>query len=147
MELFARAAELGSSQVHSFLGDIHYDKGYLKKAMFHREAATMAGHEVARYILGFNTTLASMSVIQELWSKLSLEACCISCCAKHKLQRILTKGSISRDEIDSTLAAYNSSCVEMRSEARDSLIGLLNDKAKRKTFWHHLTAFLPARFK
>ena len=136
MELFARAADLGSSRAHSFLGDIHYDKGYLKKAMFHRA-----------YNLGFNTTLASMSVIQELWSKLSLEDCCISCCAKHKLQRILTKGSISRDEIDSTLAAYNSSCVEMRSEARDSLIGLLNDKAKRKTFWHHLTAFLPARFK
>jgi hypothetical protein len=27
---------------------------------------------------------------------------------------------VNRDTIDSTLAAYNTSCVEMRSEARDN---------------------------
>ena len=32
------------------------------------------------------------------------------------------KGSVSRDEIDSTLTDYNNSCAEMRSEARDAFI-------------------------
>ena len=32
------------------------------------------------------------------------------------------EGYVSRDAIDSILAAYNNSCAEMRSEARDALI-------------------------
>jgi hypothetical protein len=31
-------------------------------------------------------------------------------------------GQVSRNAIDSTLTAYNKSCVEMRSEARDAWI-------------------------
>ena len=34
------------------------------------------------------------------------------------------QGSTSRATIDSTLAAYNTSCAEMRSEARDAAIRL-----------------------
>jgi len=34
------------------------------------------------------------------------------------------QGSTSRATIDSTLTAYNNSCVEMRSEARDAAICL-----------------------
>ena len=29
---------------------------------------------------------------------------------------------VSRESVDSTLAAYNNSCAEMRSEARDAVI-------------------------
>jgi hypothetical protein len=32
------------------------------------------------------------------------------------------KGAVSRESIDSTLAAYNNSCLEFRSEARDACI-------------------------
>jgi hypothetical protein len=34
----------------------------------------------------------------------------------------LKKSAVSRESIDSTLAAYNTSCAEMRSEARDAYI-------------------------
>jgi hypothetical protein len=36
------------------------------------------------------------------------------------------RGHVSRDAIDSTLAAYNNSCAEMRSEARDSYINIVH---------------------
>jgi TPR repeat protein len=39
----------------------------------------------------------------------------------------LEKGYVSRESIDSTLAAYNNSCAEMRSEARDAAIHLETD--------------------
>jgi hypothetical protein len=32
------------------------------------------------------------------------------------------EGAISRESIDSTLAAYNNSCAELRSKARDAYI-------------------------
>jgi TPR repeat protein len=47
-----RAADLGHSKAHSCLGDIYRDRGDLKKAKFHLEAAAMVGHEAARYRLG-----------------------------------------------------------------------------------------------
>ena len=37
------------------------------------------------------------------------------------------KGDVSRESIDSTLAAYNKSCAEMRSEARDAHIRAIID--------------------
>ena len=52
MELYARAAALGSSQAHFHLGNIYREGGDLKKAKIHYEAAAMAGHEVARVNLG-----------------------------------------------------------------------------------------------
>ena len=42
--------------------------------------------------------------------------------AMDNLRTAFEHGSISRESIDSTLAAYNSSCAEMRSEARDANI-------------------------
>jgi TPR repeat protein len=59
MELYARAADLGSSEAHYRLGhlncnldDPNNNGGDFKKAKFHYEAAAMAGHEVARNELG-----------------------------------------------------------------------------------------------
>lgn len=52
IELYTRAAELGSSISHQNLGDIYHDGGNMKKAKFYYEAAAMAGQEVARYNLG-----------------------------------------------------------------------------------------------
>jgi TPR repeat protein len=52
MELYTRAAELGSSDANFALG-LHYHKGGdMKKAKFRLEAEAMAGHEVARNNLG-----------------------------------------------------------------------------------------------
>jgi hypothetical protein len=40
----------------------------------------------------------------------------------YNLKNAFEKGYISRESIDSTLVAYNKSCAEMRSEARDAVI-------------------------
>jgi predicted negative regulator of RcsB-dependent stress response len=37
------------------------------------------------------------------------------------------QGLVSRNDIDSTLTAYNNSCAEMRSEARDAFIRMKID--------------------
>ena len=50
--LMTKAAELVDSDAHNQLGNEYRERGDLKKATFHTEAAAMAGHEVARYNLG-----------------------------------------------------------------------------------------------
>jgi hypothetical protein len=42
--------------------------------------------------------------------------------AMYKLITFFEKGVVSRESIDTALSAYNSSCAEMRSEARDAYI-------------------------
>ena len=42
--------------------------------------------------------------------------------AMNTLIKFFEIGDVSRDVIDSTLTAYNSSCAEFRSEARDACI-------------------------
>ena len=42
--------------------------------------------------------------------------------AMHNLQKVFEKGHVITDEFHSTLTAYNSSCVDIRSEARDAFI-------------------------
>ena len=48
--------------------------------------------------------------------------------AVYDLLVAFNRGSVTRDEIDSTLTAYNISCVELRSEARDAVIRLSIDR-------------------
>jgi TPR repeat protein len=52
MEFWTQAAKLGSSDPLCRLGINYDERGDLKKAKFHYEAAAMAGHEVARHNLG-----------------------------------------------------------------------------------------------
>jgi TPR repeat protein len=52
MELYTRAADLGFSSAHSYLGDVYHEEGELKKAKFHYETAAMAGQKGARFIIG-----------------------------------------------------------------------------------------------
>ena len=40
----------------------------------------------------------------------------------HHLIKQFEKGVVSRESIETTLTAYNVSCTEMRSEARDAAI-------------------------
>jgi TPR repeat protein len=44
--------------------------------------------------------------------------------AMHELRLLFEGGVVSRESIESILTAYNSSCAEMRSEARDAAIQL-----------------------
>ena len=118
MELYARAADLGYSKAHGSLGVIYEGAGNLKKAKFHFEAAAMAGHEVARYNLGsieYNSGNVERAI--KHWT---IAASVGDYEAMHEMRTFFEQGFVSRESIDSILAAYNSSCAEMRSEARDA---------------------------
>jgi hypothetical protein len=123
MELYARAGQLGCSNAHHHLGNIYNKGGDMKKARFHFEAAAMAGHEMARLNLG---TMEVFSGTMERAVKHWIIAASAGCYdAMHHLTICFEKGAISRESMDSTLADYNSSCAEMRSEARDAFISVI----------------------
>jgi TPR repeat protein len=122
MNLWTQAAELGSSQAHFSLGNEYcQEEVNLKKVKFHYEAAAMAGHEVERYMLGIieGDFLGNMERAVKHWM---IATSAGSHHALWHLQQVFKKGLVSRDAIDSILTAYNNSCVEMRSEARDKCI-------------------------
>jgi len=108
------------------LYDIYYKGGDLKKAKFHGEAAAMAGNEAARYDLGIlESNLGNMERAVKHWM---IAASAGDFGAMHQLRAIFEAGALSRDDIDSSLTAYNDCCVEMRSEARDAyLCEYIND--------------------
>jgi TPR repeat protein len=120
IELFTKSADLGHSDANFHLADFFYVGGNLKKAKFYKEAAAMAGHEMARCKLGlmeFNS--GNMDRAVKHWT---IAASAGEFDAMHHLRTGFEKGAVSRDSIDSTLKAYNSCCAEMRSEARDAYI-------------------------
>jgi TPR repeat protein len=118
MELYTRAADLGYSKAHHHLGNFYDEGGDLKKAKFHMEAAAMAGDEVARSILG--TMEAQFRNMERAVKHWMIAASAGSYDAMDNLLIAFNKGLVSRNAMDSTLAAYNNACGEMRSEARDA---------------------------
>jgi TPR repeat protein len=120
MELFTKSAELGCSMAHYYLATIYDEGGNLKKAKFHYEAAAMAGHEVARFNLGcFEAQSRNIERALKHWT---IAASAGHYTAMHNLLIALKNHDISRESMDSTLEAYNNSCAEVRSEARDAYI-------------------------
>ena len=120
IELYARAAELGSSQAHFQLGFIYDAEGNSKKEKFHYEAAAMAGHEGARYFLGgMEHKLGNSERAFKHWT---IAASAGHHTAMHIMRISFKFRFVSRESIDSTLTRYNNSCAEMRSEARDDVI-------------------------
>jgi TPR repeat protein len=115
MELFTRAADLGFSKAHSHLAGIYHEGGDIKKAKFHYEAAAMAGHEVSRYNIGCME--ADYGNIERAIKHWTIAASAGNYTSMYNLLVALERGYVSRESIDSTLAAYNNSCAEMRSEA------------------------------
>jgi TPR repeat protein len=122
MELWSQAAVLGFSHAHFHLGVYYREGGDSKKSKFHYEAAAMAGHEVARFNLGtMEVQSGNMGQAVKHWT---IAASAGEYCAMDNLLIAFNQGSTSRETIDSTLAAYNTSCTEMRSDARDAAIRL-----------------------
>jgi tetratricopeptide (TPR) repeat protein len=120
MELYARAADLGYSQAHCNLGICYGERGDLKKAKFHYEAAAMLGDEIGRYSLGcIEFESGNMDRALKHWT---IAASAGGYIAMYNLKNAFEQGALSRESIDSALAAYNSSCAEIRSEARDAYI-------------------------
>ena len=120
IELWKQAAALGSSMAHFHLGDEYREGGDSKKAKFHYEAAAMAGDEVARNYLG--TMVAQSGNMERAVKHWMISASAGSYKAMHNLLVGSKLGYVSRESIISILTAYNNSCLEMRSEARDKYI-------------------------
>ena len=120
MEFYTRAAELGFSMASNNLGMLYHEGGNMKKAKFHFEAAAMAGHEAARCNLG--VIEYNSGNIERAIKHWTIAASAGSYNAMHEMRGFFEKGPVSRESIDSTLIAYNSSCNEMRSESRDAYI-------------------------
>jgi TPR repeat protein len=120
MELYTRAAELGCSKAHSYLADLFYLGGDMKKAKFHFEAGAMAGNEVMRNNLGImEYKSGNMEQAMRHW-KIAASAGFFP--AMYHLITFFKQGVVSRDSINSTVIAYNNSCAEMRSESRNAAI-------------------------
>jgi TPR repeat protein len=120
MELFTRAADLGYNKARLNLGNAYHKGGNMKKAKFHYEAAAMAGDEASRYNLALvEAQSGNMERAIKHW-RIGASAGYFG--AMHALRTLFEQGHVSRELIDSTLAAYNNSCAEMRSEARDACI-------------------------
>jgi TPR repeat protein len=94
----------------------------LKKAKFHYEGAAMAGHEVARYNIGVME--AESGNRERAIKHWIIAASAGEYLSMHILIGCFEKGYVSRESIDSALAAYNNSCAEMRSEAIYASIAL-----------------------
>jgi len=120
IKLYIKAADLGSSMAHCNLGKVYYEGGDLTKAKFHYEAAAMAGLDVARLNIG--STESSSGNMDRAVKHWTIAASAGNYEAMHAVQVLFEEGIVSRDAIESTLAAYNNSCVEMRSEAREAYI-------------------------
>jgi TPR repeat protein len=125
MELYARAAELGSSEAHFALGFCHSKGGDLKKTKFQYEAAAMAGHESARYNLGCKEY--ESGDLERAVKHWMIAASAGHCDAMDTLLIAFEQGAVSRESIETTVAAYNNSCAEMRSEARDVYIRAMTE--------------------
>jgi tetratricopeptide (TPR) repeat protein len=131
IELWKQAAKLGSSQAHYHLGNVEFhEEGNSKRAQIHYEAAAMAGHEAARCFLA-NMELDKSRKMKRAESYLMKERAVkhlkIAASAGHFTAMSILLGAfkggiVSRDELESILTAYNNSCAEMRSEARDKYI-------------------------
>jgi TPR repeat protein len=124
LELYVRAAKLGCSDAHCNLGYHYREGGDLKKAKFHFEAAAMAGDEASRYNLGC-LEAQSGNIVRALkhWMIAVSSGDYEALHALLMVRKVaLKKGYASKDEIDSTLEAYNNTCAEMQSEARDAYI-------------------------
>ena len=85
----------------------------------------MAGDEVARFNIGVGE--AQSGNMERAIKHFIIAASAGESRSMHNLIKLFEGGAVSRESIDSILAAYNSSCVEMRSEARDAAIQLETD--------------------
>jgi TPR repeat protein len=108
MELYAKSADLGNNRAHNQLGCICYQGGSLKKAKLHFNALAMAGHEVARYILGvMEGNSGNKEQAVKHWR---IAASAGDYDAMQSLRLYFEQGHVSRDSIDLTLTAYNKTC-------------------------------------
>ena len=125
MELYNRAAELGSVSAHAKLGDVYFTgqngiERDVKKAKHHFEHAAILGCAVARANLGyleqtFNKDLARAVKHYMISARSGHEP------AMQYIKRVFLGGIplVTKEQYEETLRAWKSSSDEMKSESRD----------------------------
>jgi tetratricopeptide (TPR) repeat protein len=131
IDLWKQAAKLGSGKAHCCLGNEYSQMRDLKKAKLYYEPAAMAGIDQARYQCGYiESELGNVERALKHW-KIGASSGEYNSMhfmiMYHKMWR-----KVSKDEIDSTLEAYNNSCAEMRSEARDAALTMFIDSLEEQ---------------
>ena len=86
--------------------------------MVRGQNAALAGNEMARYSFGCIEFISGN--VERAVKHWKIAASAGSFRAMDAMQTVFVVGRVSRESINSTLAAYNTSCAEMRSEARDA---------------------------
>jgi TPR repeat protein len=92
------------------------------------EAAAVAGHHEARNNIGLKEFKSGN--MDRAIKHFIIAASAGHYKSMHNLLVAFKKGYVSRESMDSTLAAYNNSCAEMRSEARDACIRIMAETAQ-----------------
>jgi tetratricopeptide (TPR) repeat protein len=121
-EYYTKAAELGDSIAHNFLGviycegeDVEEDK---EKGIHHYEKAAIGGHPTARHNLGMieedngniERAVKHFVIAANLGYKKSMKA----------LWKNYSAGNITKEELDATLRAHQSAIDETKSQQRDA---------------------------
>jgi len=95
VELYARAADLGSSKAHYQFGAYYHGIGDSKKEKFHCEAAAMAGNEVARFNLG--CTEKQSGNLERAVKHCMIAASAGQHTSMHNLRTLFEQGLVRRD--------------------------------------------------
>ena len=90
----------------------------------------MAGHEAARCNLG--SIEGNSGNIEQAIRHFMIAASAGHYIAMNNLIIAFKQGLVSRNAMDSTLTAYNNSCAEMRSEARDKYISFVSTNMENR---------------
>ena len=121
LELFHRAADLGSIDAHNILGTM-YGRGIEvpednKKTKYHFEIAAIAGHVLARHNLG---ALEGNSGNDDRAMKHYLLSASAGLDASMKMvTNYYRDGLVTKDDLEKTLRAHKKSNDELKSELRD----------------------------
>jgi hypothetical protein len=90
----------------------------------------LAGNEVARFNVGLiEADSGNMERAVKHWN---IAASAGNYRAMFTLIKFFEQGLVSRESMDSTLTAYNSSCAEFRSEARDACIQAMTEEQQEE---------------
>ena len=124
LELFQRAAELGSIDAHCNLGDIYFNgnKANYKKGKYRLEIAAMAGHVLARHNLGvlegkdgnYHRAMKHFLISASAGDDDSVKA----------VQDGYRNCLVTKDNFEVTLRAHKKSQDEMKSEWRDHAVAV-----------------------
>jgi hypothetical protein len=121
LEYYAKAAELGNANAHSLLGALYYRgngvEEDVEKAIHHWEHAAIAGHTVARGLLGFHEKKNGRS---DRAAKHYIIAANLGCnISLQSVKKLFVAGIVSKEDYAAALRAYQAAVDATKSAERE----------------------------